>query len=107
MKRFVLLFTLMLAATTARAEIDIQQVTSPGGFKAWLVEEPSIPFVALELRFKGGGSLDLPGKRGATSLMVSTLEEGTGDMDARAFAAAREALAAQIGFDMGDDAVSI
>lgn len=105
--RILAIAALVVAAATARAEIDIQQVESPGGFKAWLVEEPSIPFIALELRFRGGASLDLPGKRGATSLMVSTLEEGTGEMDASAFAAATEAIAAQFSYDAGDDAVSV
>lgn len=98
---------LMLAAAPLRAEIDITEVTSPGGIDAWLVQEESIPFVALELRFKGGASLDLPGKRGATNLMVGLLEEGAGDLDARAFAEQAESLAASFEFDVGDDAVSI
>jgi zinc protease len=109
MKR--LFIALSVAASTfaasAFAAVEIQEVESPGGFKAWLVEEPSIPFVALELRFRGGTSLDAPGKRGATSLMVSTLEEGAADMDASAFAAAKEGIAAKIRFDAGDDAVAI
>lgn len=107
MKRFILAFGLIFGATVAHAEIDIQEVESPGGLKAWLVEEPSIPFVALELRFRGGTSLDVEGKRGATNLMVGLLEEGSADMDAKAFAEAKEDLAAQIGYDASDDAVSI
>lgn len=35
-----------LASLPARA-IEIQEVTSPGGIKAWLVEDHSIPFTAL------------------------------------------------------------
>ncbi|MBN7784752.1 insulinase family protein [Ponticoccus gilvus] len=109
MKRLFLALTVTACsfAATAWAAVDIQEVESPGGFKAWLVEEPSIPFVALELRFRGGTSLDEPGKRGATSLMVSTLEEGAAEMDASAFAAAKEGIAAKIRYDAGDDAVSI
>ncbi|WP_417525384.1 M16 family metallopeptidase [Marinovum sp.] len=98
---------LVTAALPARAEIEIQEVTTPGGISAWLVEEPSIPFVALELRFKGGGSLDAPGKRGATNLMVGLLEEGTGEMDARAFARALESLAASFEYDTFDDTISV
>jgi len=107
LKRFTWVLGLVCAAGTAQAEIDIQEVESPGGFKAWLVEETSIPFVALELRFRGGGSLDLPGKRGATNLMVGLLEEGAGEMDAQGFAAAKEAIATTIRFDASDDTVSI
>lgn len=103
---YALIATVVLALP-ARAEIEIQEVTTPGGIQAWLVEEPSIPFIALELRFKGGASLDAPGKRGATNLMMGLLEEGTGDMDARAFARATDELAASFSYGAYDDSVSI
>lgn len=102
----IALFVLALA-TPLRAEIAIQEVTSPGGIKAWLVEDHNIPFMALELRFRGGTSLDQPGKRGAVNLMAATLEEGAGDLDAQAFATARDALAARIGFEASSDEVSV
>lgn len=107
MIRVVLTCVAFFAALPAWAEINIKEVTSPGGITAWLVEEPSIPFMALELRFKGGTSLDVAGKRGATNLMVGLLEEGTGDLDAQGFARASEALAAQFGYDSNADAVSV
>ena len=80
---------------------------SPGGFTAWLVEERSIPFVALEIRFRGGASLDAPGKRGAINLMTGLLEEGAGDLSAQGFARARDGLAAEVGFDVYDDSLTI
>ena len=102
------LVALMLCiALPLRAEIAIQEVTSPGGIKAWLVEEHGIPFTALEIRFRGGTSLDAPGKRGAVNLMTGLLEEGTGAMDSQAFSAARDALAADIGFSSDRDGVSV
>lgn len=109
MLRIILvIFSLSLAfSAPARAAVDIQPVTSPGGFNAWLVEDHSIPFVALELRFKGGAALDLDGKKGASNLMVGLLEEGTGDMDARGFARAVEGLAASFEYDIYDDTVAI
>ncbi|MFY0621839.1 MAG: insulinase family protein [Pelagimonas sp.] len=107
MKRFILALGMIFAGATAQAEMDIQVIESPGGIKAWLVEEHSIPFVALELRFQGGASLDLVGKRGATNLMVGLLNEGAGDLDARGFVEAAEAIAAQLSYDVGDDTVSV
>ncbi len=107
MIRFVLSATLTLWGAVASAEIDIQEVTSPGGIEAWLVEAPEIPMVALEVRIRGGANLDLPGKRGATNLMVALLEEGSGEMTAQEFQTAREALAASYGFDVYDDAFSL
>lgn len=107
MKRFALALGLIFTAVTAQAATDIQEIESPNGIKAWLVEEPTIPFVALELRFRGGASLDAEGKRGAANLMVSLLEEGAGDMDARTFVSSTESIAAQFNYSVGDDAVSI
>ncbi len=96
----------LLASLPARA-IEIQQITSPGGIRAWLVEDHSIPFTALSLMFKGGASLDAPGKRGEMSLMTALLEEGSGQMDSVQYAEAVEALGAQNRFDVGDDALIV
>ncbi|TRD22255.1 M16 family metallopeptidase [Palleronia caenipelagi] len=107
MIRLVLAVFLTLLTLPARAAVDIQEVTSPGGINAWLVEEPAIPFVALELRFLPGAALDRTGKRGAVNLMMGLLEEGTGDLDAQGFAAARDELAASYSYQAYDDAVAI
>ena len=107
MIRFVLTLFLLVAALPARAGVEIAEITTPGGLKAWLVEDHSIPFVALELRFRGGASLDAPDARGATNLMVALLEEGAAERDARAFAQATEELAARFGYSTSDDAVSV
>lgn len=97
----------LLIATPALAAVEIQEVTTEGGIDAWLVEEPAIPIVALDIRIEGGTAIDEPGKRGATNLMMALLEEGAGDMDARAFQAAREDIAASFGFRAYDDTVMI
>lgn len=107
MIRYILALALSLAAVSAQAEIDIQEITTPGGIDAWLVQEDSIPFVAIEIVFDGGATLDDPAKRGATNLMMALLEEGSGDLDARGFQEARQALAASYGFDAYDDSVSV
>ena len=106
MLRFALIIAI-LVPFGARAAVEIQEVTSPGGITAWLVEEPSIPFVAMDIRFKGGSSLDPEGKRGATYMMMGLLEEGAGDLDARAFTEATETVAANFGFDTFRDSVQI
>ena len=107
MKRFLATLIACLVALPALAEIEIEEVTSPGGITAWLVEDHSIPFTALELRFRGGTSLDDPDKRGAVYLMSGLIEEGSGEMDARTYARELEALAASFRYNAGDDTVSI
>jgi zinc protease len=105
--RAILLGLTLIAAQPARAELDIVEVTSPGGIKAWLLEDHSIPFTALNIRFLGGTSLDAGGKRGATNLMAALLEEGAGPLDAQGFAAARDDLAARFSFSADADGLSI
>ena len=107
MLRLIPALMVLFSALPGRAEVAIQDVTSPGGLTAWLVEEHGIPFTAMEIRFEGGTSLDLPGSRGATNLMAALLEEGTGDLDSQGFAAARDALAAQFSFSAGQDTVGV
>lgn len=107
MTRVLAIFALLLAALPLRADVDVQQITSPAGHPIWLVEDHSVPMIALELRFRGGTALDPEGKDGATNLMVALLEEGAGTRDARAFAAAREELAAEFRYSASDDEVTV
>lgn len=97
----------LVLALPAWATVEIEEVTSPGGITAWLVRDSSVPFVALDIRFAGGTSLDLPDRRGATYLMTGLLEEGAGDLDSQAYAEASEALAARFSFEAYRDAIVV
>jgi zinc protease len=102
-----LLTAAVLAFPGLAQAIEIQEVTSPGGIEAWLVQDESIPFVAIDIWFDGGASLDPEGARGATHLMTGLLEEGAGNMDAREFAERVEGLAASFEFDVYRDALTV
>ena len=106
-RTLALMGALICLALPLRAAVAIQEVTSPGGIKAWLVENHDIAFTALNIRFKGGMSLDASGKRGAVNLMTALIEEGAGDLDSQAFAAARDGMAAEFGFSSDSDGVSV
>ena len=85
----------------------ITEVKVLDGNKAWLVEEHSIPFVTLEIRFKGGATLDRVGKRGSVYFMSALLNEGADDLDASAFAKEMERLAVELDFNVYQDSLSI
>ena len=106
MMRMVILGALLWAGAV-QAETSVKTLTSPGGLSAWVLEEPAIPFTALNIMFSGGAALDPPDKRGAAFLMTGLLEEGAADLDSQAFAAAKEALSASFSFDVSDDTLSI
>ena len=56
----------------------VQQVVSPLGVKAWLVEDYAVPLVALEFAVNGGTAQDPKGKAGAANMLAALLDEGAG-----------------------------
>ena len=107
MRTLALCCLALMLALPARAAVMIQNVTSPGGLTGWLVEERTIPMVAITVIFPGGAVLDDDAALGATSLMVSLLSQGAGTLDAQALAAAVEDTAGSISFETGRDQVSL
>lgn len=95
--------SLLLLAAPAGAATKITEVTSPGGIKAWLVQEPSIPMLALEISFSGGSALDPKEKEGLANLLSSLLDEGAGEFDSQGFQERLEDLAISLSFDSGRD----
>lgn len=95
-------FTLAISFTSAYA-IEIKEVTSPGGIKAWLVENKAIPLIAMNFSFEGGSTSDPAGKEGTAHFLTGMMDEGAGDLDGAAFQALRDELAVRINFDSGMD----
>ena len=98
---------LVLLAAAPGYALEIQDLKSPGGAVFWLVEEPSIPIVALEISFAGGARLDPAGQAGLANLMAGLIEEGSGDLDAVAFSKARDDLSARFGYSAGRDSIEV
>ena len=96
------LIWLTLAFSPAQA-IDIQEVVSPEGVIAWLVEDHTVPLVAIEFEFAGGASSDPSGKDGLSYLASGLLNEGAADMDAEAYQTRLDELAIQMSFDASQD----
>ena len=63
----------------------VQRVVSPGGIEAWLVNEPSLPLVALNFAFVGGAANDPTDKPGVGYMVSSLLDEGAGGLNANAY----------------------
>jgi zinc protease len=100
----VVLATLSLFPNEAHA-MKVQEVKSPGGINAWLVEARSVPLIAMRFAFDGGGSVQDPqGKEGLANFLASMLDEGAGDLTSRQFQERMEELAMRMSFDDGRDA---
>jgi zinc protease len=94
---------LLASVPSASAATKVEQVTSPGGIQAYLVSEPSIPFLAMSIHFKGGSALDPVGKEGLAYMVSGLLDEGAGELDSQAFRSELVDLAIQLSFDAQRD----
>ena len=91
-----------LAAQPAGAT-TVQRVVSPGGIVAWLVHEPSLPLVALNFAFVGGATQDPADKPGVGYMVSSLLDDGAGELDAKAFQQRLEENAVDLRFSLTQD----
>lgn len=96
--------TTAAAKTEARTSMKIQHVKSPGGIEAWLVEEHSVPLLALRFVFDGGNTQDPASKEGVANFMTAMLDEGAGDFDHTRFQERMEELAFRMSFEDARDA---
>ncbi len=90
---FFVLFILFSAPRSVSAEpqedkpfVDVHVVESESGVEAWLVEDHSVPVIAMAFAFRGAGAAQDPdGKQGLARLVSNTLDEGAGDLESQAF----------------------
>ncbi len=102
MRRLLVIMMCLLPLPVYAAQV--QEVISPGGFKAWLVEEHALPLVAVKVAFRDAGSAyDPKGKEGLASMTAALMIEGAGEMDSHAFNSAIENHAIQMTFGADDD----
>jgi len=94
---------LVLGGQATAFATTIQEVVSPGGIKAWLVEEKSIPILNLDVIWSGGGSIVPAQKAGLANLLAATMDEGAGDLGSRAYQKILADLSISLGFSAGKD----
>ncbi len=82
---------------------DIQRFTTPGGASVWLVSEPGIPIVAVDMAWKGGRVQDPEGLEGLSSAVVYQMNEGAGDLDSLGFQTRMEELNMSFGCSAGNE----
>lgn len=95
-----------LAPVEARAGARVQEVVSASGIRAYLIDEPAVPFLSMAFWFEGGAASDPPGKDGLAYMASGTLDEGAGAYDSQAFRAELEDNAIRLSFDADRDGFS-
>lgn len=109
MRRGLLLAAALFAAALCQsgpaAAVQIARVAGASGVEAWLVEDHSLPVIALEFAFENGSSLDPADEPGVANLAMDLLDEGAGELDSSAYKARLEDLAIRLEFNAGSDSV--
>ena len=100
----VLALAMGVALARPANAMKIQTVKSPGGIEAWLVEEHSVPLVAMRFAFRGGSSQDPEGKGGVANFLSAMLDEGAGDLTSSQFQESQEELAMRMSYTDSRDA---
>ena len=95
--------SLLFGFTVSAHAFAIQEVTSPGGIKAWLVEEKAVPLMAMTFSFRSASAEDPPAKEGVSEFLTGMMDEGAGDVLSQAFQKKKEELAFRMSFDTGSD----
>ena len=97
--------TISLSSSPAAAT-KIQRIVTPTGIEAWLVQEPTVPLIAVDFAFRGGSSQDPDGKAGVASLTAGLLDEGAGDLDSQAYHRRLEEKGIELSFTASRDNLS-
>ena len=92
-------------AVCGAVALEVEQIVSPRGIKAWLVEEHSVPLVAIKFAFMGGAAQDPPGKEGLAGMISDLLTEGAGDMSAKTFKEKLSQLGTRLSASSARDAI--
>ncbi len=102
---FTALASLSLSAAVSRPAhaMQIQNVKSPGGLEAWLVEEHGNPVMALRFSFEGGNAQDPAGKDGLANFMTAMMDEGAGEIKSGEFQERVEDIAMRMSYDDSRD----
>jgi zinc protease len=95
----------LLSFTRPAAAMNIQQITSPGGIQAWLVEEHSVPLISMRYAFDGGSSQDPEGKPGVANSITAMMDEGAGDLTSEEYQERVEDISMRMSYDDTKDSL--
>ena len=102
MKFFKLTILTLLLSLLQVAHVhafEIREVESPGGLKAWLVSDKTVPLITMRFSFRGGTINDPENLPGRSYFLSGMLDEGAGDLKSQEFQQRMSELAMRMSFD--------
>jgi zinc protease len=101
-----LLATFLLALPTASAA-DVERLDSVKGAQVWLVEDHTVPVIAMTASLPAGSAYDPAAKAGLAAMAAYLLEEGAGRFSGDDFHAALDDRAIQLTVEPGRDSLQV
>ena len=95
------------AQTQPLRGVPAVEVVSPGGIRAWLVSNSTVPMIVMSAYWRGGAAIEDPRVTGITSVMANLLTEGAGAMDGDAFKVRLEELNMSLAFSGDWDGIDM
>ncbi|NPU15644.1 insulinase family protein [Bradyrhizobium sp. 83012] len=92
-----------LFVADSHAAPAMQDVVSPGGIHAVLVQDAAVPTIRLSFAFDGGAAQDPADRPGVARLVAYLLDQGAGHLDSRSFRDQLDRLAIGLQFYAGPD----
>lgn len=106
--RWIFSLLLLCLPTSAWAAVEVKEVTTPSGLRAWLVEDNSLPLVSIKIAFRDAGSASDPqALAGRAYLAGEAIFEGSGGRDALSFQRELETRAIRLSTAVDEDLFKI
>lgn len=106
--RYLLASILCFSFSCAVQAAEVKEVVSDSGIKAWLIEEHSLPLIAVRVAFEGSGNAyDPSGEEGTANMAAAMLTEGAGDMNEREWNEALESKAIEFNTAVNEDMLEV
>ena len=83
--------------------LEIQELLSDKGLKAWYIQDQSLPIISISFSFHAGSVNDPVDKEGLAYFLSLMLTEGAGELDSQAFSAALNDAGIHLNFTVGRD----
>ncbi len=86
LKGIAMALALFSASSAADAQVGkIERITTPAGIEVWFVRDDTLPLLSLNFAFDGGAAQDPADRAGLAYVTAAMLDEGAGELDAKAF----------------------
>jgi zinc protease len=104
LKGIAMALALFSVSSGAEAQAGkVERLITPAGIELWFVRDDTLPILSMNFAFEGGASQDPVDRAGLAYTTAAMLDEGAGDLDAKAFQERLERRAISLSFSADRD----